>query len=135
MKKITLAIAALTLIFTSCSKDDSNENSDNQDKIIGTWLYETRFENATEIALDDCEKKDTRAYASDGSFSFKFHENSGNSCNLDDTETGRWAKDGNNYRFTDEVETYSELITFENGKLIIIETYNNKEYKDVYRKL
>ena len=90
MKKLFLISAFLIL---ACSSDDSNDNSNNSEPIIGVWnfYYLEYLDQDTNTWVSDTE--------SEGNYSQTFYENGELLLNFDngsETYTGVWENLGNN---------------------------------------
>ena len=111
MKKLILCLSVFVLVFTSCSSDD---DSDSQDSIIGTWTFHKSFIDDVEQTLTSCEMQETFTFNSDGTVSYKYYEVIQDICELEESTSGLWANDGNSiYTLTIEGENSSQEITFE----------------------
>ena len=111
MKKAILLLSTLALFLTSCNSDD---DSGNQDIIIGTWTYHQLFVNGVGQNLTDCEMQETFIFAADGTVFYEYYEEDQGACVLEEDVSGTWTNDGDSiYTLTVDGESSSEELTFE----------------------
>jgi hypothetical protein len=133
MKKLILVLSLIAIAFTSCSKDDDNESS--QDLLIGTWTYSSAFEDGVEIPLTDCEKQETEVFNANGTFTVTTYDDFDGPCVEDGTISGTWVNSGNgNYTITVFGFPFEVKITFEGNTHSFEYSEDGVDYIDVYVK-
>lgn len=133
MKKLILLLSVIAFAFTSCSKDDNNDTS--QDLLIGTWTYSNSLEDGVEISLSDCEKQETWINDADGTFTVTVYDDIDGPCVENGTISGTWENSGNGvYTFTVLGIPITQQITFDSNTFFITYFEGDVEYKDVYTK-
>ena len=110
MKKLSLLLCALSIIFSSCSSDD---DSGSQDPIVGTWTFHQFFEDGVQQSITACEMQETFTFSSNGTTFYEFYEDTQGACELEESINGTWSSEGNVYTLTVAGESSSEEITFE----------------------
>ena len=122
MKKLILLFTVFTFVVTSCSSDDSKPSED-QDPLIGVWVYYKYISNGVEQTLDECEKQIKLTVNVNGTFIDNLFVDVDGVC-VDDGGEGIWKSLGNNmYSFTyyvgtEDEETEEETLTFEGNTVI-----------------
>lgn len=131
MKKIKLFLVTLIGLFilSSCSSDDSNSNS-NQDQIIGVWkpikALEVTPSGTYTYNYSSCEQQSRYTFSTNGNFDFfDYNDNSG-TCSVDDVGfiSGTWErindtqiKISNIYQSETEIDI-PDSVTFPNNNLM-----------------
>ncbi|WP_010181091.1 lipocalin-like domain-containing protein [Aquimarina agarilytica] len=96
MKKIKLILTYLfivSLAFAGCNNDDTNNNSNNIDPIIGKWKTIELNENGIKQKIAECELQNTIEYLNDGKIIDTYFEpNSNNGCDKIVDNSGSWKK-------------------------------------------
>lgn len=72
-KSILLLFLTTGLLFTSCTKDES-EPTANED-LIGTWLFISYIDDEGELLADECDGQDSLTFMDDNTFNFTYHYN------------------------------------------------------------
>ena len=126
MKKLVLLFVAAAFTFTSCGNDD---DSGDQDKIVGKWNLHKIFENGVEDEeLTDCDRQETLTFNEDGTFENKFYEQEevGDPCLLNETDSGTWTNDGNSeYILNSAFGSFTVDITFEGNTFYFEDAYTD----------
>ena len=131
MKKLILVLSLVAIAFSSCSKDDNNDPS--QDLLIGTWTYFSAFEDGVEVPLTDCEKQETQVFNANGTFTMTFYDDFDGPCVEDGSISGTWVNSGNGiYTATIFGQSIEQAITFDGNTYTVITTDIDVEYIDVY---
>ena len=127
MKKLNVSIVALiTLLFTSCSSDDSNEPAqDNQ--LIAEWnLVSTEFQGNDEPVVD-CQTQQTITYNADGTGGEFFPEDiSATTCEFSETQF-TWTRGNNQITTTvnEEGVFVSDILVLNDSRLEIVTVIRN----------
>jgi len=113
MKKLVLLLSVCALMLTSCNSDD---DSGSQDLILGTWTYHKLFIDDVEAQLTACDMQETFVFNENGTYSYAYYELIQGVCELEESDSGTWANDGNSiYTLSINGQTASEDITFEDN--------------------
>ncbi|MFC5046917.1 hypothetical protein ACFSTE_15870 [Aquimarina hainanensis] len=135
--KILLNIFALSIILTSCSKDDEITYDPSTDEILGKWTKTKVVENYTRSGaqeiekMDNCQLKSITEFKEDGSISEEIYDYGDSGCELKEKiyDFNNWKREGDHmYYFhskTSNGEAKGEQeIRFQDGKMI----YVNEKY-------
>ena len=113
-KSILVTLLVSAFIFTSCSKDDNNNEPEKQESaLIGTWMLKSLSFNGEDEELNDCDLKSNIIFALDGSivdndFVMSFEE-----C-INDGFSGTYTISQENitFEFVDGTEEVKDIYTF-----------------------
>ena len=128
-----IAILVMSLAFNSCS---NNNDSPQLDPLIGKWKLIQKFEDTTEILLNDCvDLRGILEFKVDGSLTNeKFEEISG-TCTLNGSFDGSWTNNNNGtYTFTFISGTQLGQVTFNNDTVTIVALDGTTAIKTIYQK-
>ena len=94
-----LSLLFLFVLIASCSNNDDNSSSQEQDPFIGKWIITKTFENGNEEILNDCTRQSTLEVNANGTLLIKGYDfDVNNNCVLDEDNEGieSWRNLGNN---------------------------------------
>jgi len=124
MKKLLLLAASGLLMFTSCKKDNDDEE---MASIVGTWkLNKTELKlgngTTTSVTPNSCEAQTSFTFSNDGKATSKVYEKVGTSC-LSDTYTGNYSYDSSKKLLTvtesGETQVF-EVANLTNSEFVIL---------------
>ena len=81
-KPFILAFLAIGLAFTSCSKDDDNEEI-SESTLEGTWMLVSGLTDGDDDMLSDCEKTSFYKFNDDKTYSEEYNFGQTGQCNSD----------------------------------------------------
>lgn len=120
MRKFILFLSIVSLTFTSCSKDDSEDQS-KTDPIIGKWKVIEQIYDGENIEIEECTAKEIAEFKSDGTLLVENYKKKEDSCEFDEIFGGTWKNQGNGkYIFDIEGDMEQHNITFSGNKMTII---------------
>ncbi len=139
MKKAKLPLLfALATTLMACPQKDDDMPPEPMDSIIGTWKYFKSYENGEEVTLEPCDTEETLIYSANGAYSGSNYDEVNGTCELEETTSGTWTKNGSIYNITIEGETESQEPVFEEDTFYL--EYSDTEgsttttYKEVYKR-
>lgn len=131
-KPILFCLLILSMIITSCSKDENESNVQNEEvSLVGVWLWQSETIDGDSIELDSCEAQFTLTFDSNSNFIDNQPYSISGEC-TDDIANGTYSIDGTNISFVYEGEgsTTNEQ-DFEISDDILTLTHTNEEGENV----
>lgn len=126
MKKLSLLLCALTIVFSSCSSDDDSGSQDpQQDIVVGTWKLSMELVDGVEQPLLPCDLEETLLFNSNNTYTETYYEEDANSnCVVDESFSGTWENTGNgSYSLIDGGDT--DPFTVSGNTLTFITIFDN----------
>lgn len=104
MKKILILLFAVFL-FNSCSDDD--ENTGNEEQILGTW-YLVEATNVPGFSINECTSQSNIIFMMDNTADSEFFTGTTADDCTSESSSGNWSN-SNNSQYTFEIPTLGEL--------------------------